>query len=63
MVAFTGALSVTLKLSLFSNVVSLMMASVIVWLVTPAAKFSVPLSGFVPAAKSAPLVAVPLVVA
>ena len=42
-VAFTGALSVTLNASLFSNTASFRIATVIVWLVTPAAKFKVPL--------------------
>ena len=40
-VAFTGALSVTLKASLTSKIVSFTIGTVIVWLVTPGAKFSV----------------------
>ena len=43
MVALTGALSVTLKLSLFSKMESFRIGTVTVWLTTPAAKFSVPL--------------------
>ena len=54
-VAFTGPLSVTVKLSLISKIESLRIATVSVWLVTPGAKLSVPL----PAVKSAPLAAVP----
>ena len=41
-VAFTAPLSVTLNASLFSKIESLRIATVTVWLVTPAAKFSVP---------------------
>ena len=43
MPAFTGALSTTLNASLFSKMASLRIVTVIVWLVTPGAKFSVPL--------------------
>ena len=58
-VALTAALSTTVKVSLPSKIVSLRIGTVIVRLVTPAAKFSVPLV----AVKSAPAVAVPLAVA
>ena len=59
MIAFTAPLSTTKKLSLFSNTASSRIDTVIVWLVTPAAKFSVPVAPV----KSAPLTAVPLPVA
>ena len=42
-VAFTGALSVTLKFSLSSKIPSFAIVTVIVWLITPGAKFTVPL--------------------
>ena len=42
-VALTGELSTTLKLSLFSKTGSLRIATVTVWLVTPGRKVTVPL--------------------
>ena len=50
MLALVGALSVIVKASLCSKTASSEIASVIVWLNTPGAKISVPVSGSTPAA-------------
>ena len=44
MIAFAEPVRFMLNASLFSNTASSTIATVIVWLVTPAAKFSVPLT-------------------